>query len=100
MIVDTRYGRVAGREVDGVTVFKGIPYAAPPVGDLRFRRRPRPSRGRVRECFEFGPTAPQEPRPAGWPRPAGARDEMLNLNVWTRAARGCRCWCGSTAGRS
>ncbi len=35
--VDTPNGTLEGREEQGVQVFRGIPYAAPPVGELRFR---------------------------------------------------------------
>ena len=43
-----------------ITVFKGIPYAAPPVGELRWRA-PQPAKDweGVRECFEYGPIAMQ-----------------------------------------
>src|ERR1700677_1804255 len=37
-VADTRYGKVRGAEIaDGVLGWRGIPYAKPPVGDLRFR---------------------------------------------------------------
>ena len=41
-IVDTQYGKVEGLAMDGYTVFKGIPYAKPPVGDLRWRAPEKP----------------------------------------------------------
>ena len=55
-IVQTTAGTVRGRLVDGIAIFKGIPFAAPPVGEHRFqapapvqpwpiRRRPRASSG-------------------------------------------------------
>ena len=41
-----------------VTVFKGIPYAAPPVGENRWRApQPAETWEGVRECYEFGPIA-------------------------------------------
>jgi para-nitrobenzyl esterase len=90
-VVATRAGRVLGFERRGVQHFKGIPYATPPRGDLRFRapERPKPWEG-VRPAQEFGPSAPQGP-PAlriagsllGGP---GASQDCLYLNVWTPAA--------------
>ena len=51
-----------GVRLDGLTVFRGIPYAAPPVGDLRWRppEPPTPWFG-IREATRFGPHAPQPP---------------------------------------
>jgi len=88
-IVETRSGRVEGFARDGVLVFRGIPYAQPPVGPLRFRapRREQPWTG-VRSGLEFGPSAPQ--RPLALPLPGmdvGSCDEdCLTLNVTTPAA--------------
>jgi para-nitrobenzyl esterase len=58
--VETGLGRVAGLEADGVRVFRGIPYARPPVGERRFRapEAPEPWTG-VRDATRFGPSAPQ-----------------------------------------
>ncbi|ONI81363.1 carboxylesterase [Actinosynnema sp. ALI-1.44] len=86
--VDTRNGAVRGVAADGVMTFKGIPYAAPPVGPNRFQppRPVEPWTG-VREATRFGPTAPK----AGYLPPLDALipdadipgDDYLNLNVYT-----------------
>ena len=59
-VVRTAAGLVRGRAEDGVAVFRGIPFAQPPVGDLRFAA-PRPARpwDGVREAATFGPPPPQ-----------------------------------------
>jgi para-nitrobenzyl esterase len=82
--VRTAAGRVRGRHEDGVTVFRGIPFAEPPVGDARFAA-PRPARAwdGVREVFSFGPPPPQDL--GGFReriRPADG-NEWLTVNVWT-----------------
>lgn len=87
-------GRVLGASSSGVWTFRGIPYAAPPVGDLRFAPpQPPESWTGIRSAVDPGPSAPQ--RPAGYPRVdvapvTGAEwrrgDEYLTLNVWTPPA--------------
>lgn len=53
--VETKYGRVAGRQEDDLAVFRGIPFAAPPLGELRFRApRPPESWSGTLEANEFG----------------------------------------------
>ena len=54
-------GAVRGRLEDGLAVFRGIPFAEPPVGEARFQA-PRPVRGwdGVRDALTFGPPPPQE----------------------------------------
>ncbi|MEU0039612.1 carboxylesterase family protein [Streptomyces sp. NPDC006333] len=62
-VVDTAAGRVRGAEIrEGALGWRGIPYAAPPVGSLRLRppRRPDAWSG-VREATEYGAPAPQPP---------------------------------------
>src|SRR5690606_5985917 len=58
--VKTQNGRLRGRRMADVAVFKGIPYAAPPVGQHRFRS-PQPVRSwrGVRDALDFGPAAIQ-----------------------------------------
>ena len=36
-IIDTKYGKVEGYREENIRIFKGIPFAAPPVGDLRWK---------------------------------------------------------------
>ncbi|MFH8372284.1 carboxylesterase/lipase family protein [Streptomyces cyaneofuscatus] len=84
----TVQGTVRGAVERGVAVFRGIPYAAAPVGARRFRapEPPEPWEG-VRDALVFGPTAPKRPYapPLGrlLPDPAVEGEEWLNLNVWT-----------------
>jgi para-nitrobenzyl esterase len=94
-IVATRYGRVAGSVVSGVLRFLGVPYAAPPVGALRFAPpQVPPFWDGVRQALQPGPTAPHRLNdfPAldvapligdGWRE----GDDYLTLNLW-RPARG------------
>ena len=73
-------GQVSGVELDGnVTVFRGIPFAAPPVGDLRWKapQPPIPWRG-VRVADTFGATCMQRGRQL-------MSEDCLYLNVWTKA---------------
>ena len=86
--VEIREGNITGREADGVTEFLGIPYAAPPVGALRFcPPESHPTWTGTRECLEFGPIAPQGEGVAGFIDASAPRDEdCLTLNVWTPAA--------------
>ncbi|MFD9422097.1 MULTISPECIES: carboxylesterase/lipase family protein [unclassified Streptomyces] len=84
----TAHGAVRGTLEHGVAVFRGIPYAAPPVGARRFRapEPPEPWQG-VREAVAYGPTAPKRPYAPPLdellPDPEVAGEDCLNLNVWT-----------------
>jgi para-nitrobenzyl esterase len=85
-VVQTKAGRVRGSVENGATVFRGIPFAKPPVGGLRFLapEPPEPWEG-VRDATAFGPQAPQAPFP-GVPREGAApadTGEWLTVNVWT-----------------
>jgi len=88
--VDTNSGLVEGEFVEAasgrqVLSFKGIPYAAPPVGDLRFRP-PQPVEPwtDVRPCLSFGPSCPQPTGGVMGLLGVGETDEdCLYLNVWT-----------------
>ena len=68
---------------DDVRVFKGIPFAAPPLGDLRWRP-PQPAAHweGVRKADQFGPVCMQQSRPGSTPAPS---EDCLYVNVWTGA---------------
>src|SRR5215216_1756975 len=85
-------GLISGSSVDGVRSYKGIPFAAPPVGDLRWKPpQPVVAWDNVRECTEFGPQCPQAPYPQGslfYSPPQKQSEDCLYLNVWTAAKQG------------
>ncbi|GHB36426.1 carboxylic ester hydrolase [Streptomyces viridiviolaceus] len=85
-VVRTAAGAVRGRREDGLTVFRGIPFAEPPVGEARFAA-PRPVRGwdGIRDAYAFGPPPPQDLGLAGRTGVPGAPegDDWLTVNVWT-----------------
>jgi len=93
--VDTTVGRVSGTRQAGVDVFRGIPYARPPIGELRFRPpvAPEPWSG-VKTATTFGPLALQSASPLEGMLGSTAivTDEAtcLSLNVWTPATDGGR----------
>ena len=88
-VVETAGGRVRGTVDGDVQVFKGIPFASPPVGELRFRE-PQPAAPwtTIRDADEFSPACPQRGMyPPDAPAEATSED-CLYLNVWTPLAAG------------
>jgi len=83
--IDT--GLVSGTSTDGVRIFRGLPYAAAPIGNLRWRP-PQPAAPwtGVRDGSEYGPECPQTQYPNGsvYVRPMRPLSEdCLSLNIWT-----------------
>ena len=99
----TVHGELRGEVVDGVHVFRGVSYAAPPFGANRLRP-PQPVEGwtGVRDATQLGPEPPQVAPPSTGGPTAGAEghwesvglafaqveraavnEECLNLNLWT-----------------
>lgn len=89
-VVSTESGDVQGTVEDGVAAFRGIPYAASPVADLRFAApEQHPAWPGLRDATRPGPSVPQDhsrleavmgPRTPDW-----NEDGSLTLNVWTPA---------------
>ena len=78
-IVEVSSGLLCGTD-GSVRAFKGIPYAAPPIGNFRWRapRSVEPWSG-VRSALAFGPICPQPGRHA----PGATSEDCLSLNIWS-----------------
>src|SRR6478736_461535 len=108
IVVETTLGKVRGGNDRGVSVFKGIPYAAPPLGPLRFRP-PRPVEpwSGIRETTAYGNMAVQSENVFALPPdllkifPLGGEEALsedcLYLNVWSSGLSGAKrpvlFWC-------
>lgn len=92
-VATTAFGKVRGVDVDGINIFKGVPYGANTAGKNRFMPPADPAKwSGVRDALEFGPSAPQtEPgvrrtgsnlavAAAGLPMES---EDCLVLNIWT-----------------
>src|SRR5215204_6231471 len=81
---DVTGGQVLGIVDDGVAAFKGIPFAAPPVGDLRWQA-PRPviPWSGVKQTTAFALPCAQDSGAA-----AESSEDCLYLNIWTSASDG------------
>src|SRR5262245_60235638 len=95
VVADTAYGKIRGVDVDGIKIFKGVPYGASTAGKNRFMPPLTPAKwSGVRDALEYGHSAPQrEPgtrantsdlavAAAGLPVEG---EDCLVLNVWTPA---------------
>ena len=85
-LVGTRYGLIQGMEDrDGTITWLGIPYAAPPVGERRWKapEKPEPWQG-IRQANRFGPKSAQR---SFWTGTIIGSEDSLYLNVWRPAGR-------------
>ncbi len=84
--VMTESGTISGMRTNGLNVYKGIPFAAPPVGDLRWRppvhaapwTGTRKADAFAPACMQVGVSMPGETPPA-------VSEDCLYLNIWTPA---------------
>jgi para-nitrobenzyl esterase len=90
--VETSYGKLRGVARGGHLAFLGVPFAQPPVGELRFKAPQAPAAWTgVRDALAFGSSAPQDPLSVAPYRASGPESEdCLYLNVYTPAADGAR----------
>jgi para-nitrobenzyl esterase len=86
-VVQTEAGAVRGRTVDGGVAFKGMPFAAPPVGPLRWRApQPAPRWRAVRDAGAYGHDCMQLPFPSdAAPLGTAPAEDCLYANVWRPA---------------
>ncbi len=79
-IIKLDSGPIRGKIEDGVRIFSGVPYAAPPVGELRWKPpQAVTSWTQVRNSTDFGPSCPQQKQ-----QDSGKfSEDCLHLNIWT-----------------
>ena len=84
VLVKTPCGTLAGTQEEGFQSFLGVPYAAPPVGELRFRRpRPFPGWEGIRQAKRYGDYCPQPGKRETLEKEAAANEDCLTLNIFT-----------------
>ncbi|GHU21237.1 carboxylic ester hydrolase [Spirochaetia bacterium] len=98
-VVQTLYGLLEGTHINGITYFKGVPFAKPPVGELRWAapQDPDPWTG-VRAANEYAPMAPQVAETNDWwgpdfyydyiDKPIPISEDCLYLNIVTPSLTG------------
>ena len=86
VIIETKSGNIQGYKANGIEIFKGIPYAEPPVGDLRFSPPVSKEKwGELLDATEYGYCPYQGYTQlediTGKLQPES--EDCLNLNIWT-----------------
>jgi para-nitrobenzyl esterase len=82
LFVTTGEGQALGVVQAGVASFKGLPYASPPIGSLRWRApQPPPVRSEILTADQYGPACLQPPIP-GEPEPDRVSEDCLTVNVF------------------
>lgn len=92
-VIQTKYGKIRGTETENALVFKGVPYAKPPVGNLRFHAPQPPEVWEgIRSADRFPPMAMQKREKDGsfyhkeffnYPQwPLEMSEDCLYLNIW------------------
>ena len=85
--IETTKGRIKGVQESNYQRFYGIPFAKPPVGDLRFREpQPMDPWDEVKDATKFGPIPIQNNPDGATPINQKEDEDCLYLNIWTPAA--------------
>lgn len=88
-VINTASGSVRGLAVNGVNMFLGIPYAAPPVGSLRWRPPVPAERWQgTLDATAFANTCPQVTELGAFAGPSSTSEDCLYLNVFTTGKQG------------
>ncbi len=85
-IITTSTGKIQGYISEGIQIFKGIPFAEPPIGDLRFKPPVKKEPWEdVLEATEYGPYAYQgySPLEEMLNQKVDEDEDCLYLNIWT-----------------
>jgi para-nitrobenzyl esterase len=84
LVIETTAGAIRGEAVDGLRVFRGVPYAAPPLGSLRWRPPQAHAQwADTRETISYGAACHQVP--GGLGDPGLTSEDCLTLNIWAHA---------------
>ena len=88
-LVKPRQGTLSGTSEENMHIWRGIPYAAPPVGDLRWARRSLPPAGRAYVGRRLSASSWQilSTVELGGGDPGSFSEDCLYLNVWSPASR-------------
>jgi len=79
--VTVQQGQLQGAVKDGTVMYKGVPFAQPPIGDLRWRAPQTALQWQgIRQATEYAPAPMQAGQPVG-----GVSEDSLYLNIWTEA---------------
>ena len=84
-IINTKTGKLQGYIEEGVQIFKGIPYAEPPICELRLNTpKSKKPWNDVLQALDYKPVAPQPPPYDDYfPPPPQEEADCLNINIWT-----------------
>src|SRR5918995_4938116 len=79
-------GAIEGSAENGVVVYKGVPFAAPPLGELRWREPQAAASWKgTRKATSFAPACMQEGVSMPGEKPPTVSEDCLYLNIWTPA---------------
>jgi para-nitrobenzyl esterase len=86
--IQTNSGAIEGVVENGLAIYKGVPYAAPPLGDLRWREpQPLKSWKGARKALAFAPACMQTGVSMPGETPPTVSEDCLYLNIWTPARK-------------